>query len=72
MTRLMMRYHVLNYPVNTGIISPRTGKVLQLYPYRLRYTFATRHANQGAPAAALADMLDHKGLESVRVYTGLW
>lgn len=68
MTRLMMRYYVKNYPDHTGIISPRTEKVLQLYPYCLRYTFAARHANQGTPAA-LADMLDHKGLESVRVYT---
>ncbi len=69
MTRPMMRYHVKNYPVNTKLISPRTGKIINLYPYRLRYTFATRHANQGTPAAALADMLDHKGLESVQVYT---
>lgn len=69
MTRPMMLYHLNTYPIKAGIVSPRTETILQLCPYRLRYTFATRHANQGTPAAALADMLDHKGLESVRVYT---
>lgn len=69
MTRPMVRYYVQNYPLEANIISSQTGEILDLHPYRLRYTFGTRHANQGTPAAVIAEMLDHSSLESVRIYT---
>lgn len=52
-------YHVEHYTVTASIISPRTGKLLRLCPLRLRYTFGTRHTEQGTPARLLAELLDH-------------
>jgi integrase len=60
---------VVNFASEANIISPRTGKLLDTYPIRFRYTFATRHANQGTPAAVLSELLDHSNLASVRIYT---
>jgi len=69
MTRLLFTYRVRSYAKKVGLISPRTNAPLLMFPYRFRYTFGTRHANQGTPAAVLAELLDHSSTESVRVYT---
>jgi integrase len=69
MTRLVFTGRVRAYPYKVNIISPRTRRILKLFPYRLRYTFGTRHGNQGTPAYFLAEMLDHSTIDSVRVYT---
>jgi len=69
MTGLIFLYRSRSYARKIGMISPRTGTTLDLYPYRLRYTFGTRHANQGTPAAVLADLLDHSSRASISVYT---
>ncbi|HEX8131595.1 MAG TPA: hypothetical protein VF527_21040 [Pyrinomonadaceae bacterium] len=60
---------VVNFASEANIISPRTGKLLNTYPIRFRYTFGTRHANQGTPGAVLAELLDQLTLASVRIYT---
>ena len=60
---------VKRYPASAGIISPRTGKALKLFPYRFRYSFGTRLANQGAPVAVVAELLDHSNKSSARIYT---
>lgn len=68
MTRAMFLYHVHRYAYVAGIISPRTGKILGMYPYRFRYTFGVRHANQGTPSAVISELLDHTVLRSVFPY----
>jgi integrase len=60
---------VVSYARKAGLVSPRTGKVLKTYPTRFRFTFATRHAEQGTPAARIAESLDHSNLHSVKSYT---
>ncbi len=59
---------VSTYAEDAGLISPRTGNPLHLSPRRLRYTFATRLVEQGAPLAVVADALDHTDLQHVGVY----
>jgi hypothetical protein len=54
---------------DASIITPRTGRLLNLYPYRLRYTLATYLFEIGAPKATIAAVLNHKGLGKVHVYT---
>ena len=51
-----------------NLISPRTGKQLNLYPYRLRYTLATYLFEMGAPLAAIAAALGHKGTRKAGIY----
>ncbi len=68
-TRMGVTYRAINYSLKVGLVSSRTGEILNLFPYRLRYTFGTRHANQGTPASVLAELLDHTDLNSVGVYT---
>jgi integrase len=60
---------VVSFASEANIISPRTGKLLNTYPIRFRYTFATRHANQGTPATVLSELMDHSNLASIRIYT---
>src|SRR5262249_36050009 len=50
---------VNRYAKQTNLFSDWTGELLHLTPRRLRYTYATRMAEQGAPPAVLADLLDH-------------
>lgn len=69
MSRAMLLYHVHSYARSMGIISPRTGEILSMFPYRFRYTFGVRHANQGTPKAVLAELLDHTTLVAVGAYT---
>jgi integrase len=59
---------VARFAQKAKLLSPRTGQRLQLFPYRLRYTFATRLAAQGAPANVIAELLDHSGTDDVLVY----
>jgi integrase len=69
MSRADFRYHMQEFAKSANIISPRTGRIITLFPYRFRYTFAIRHANQGTPPAVLAELLDHSTLDAVRIYT---
>ncbi len=50
------------------LISPRTGRPLNLTTRRLRYTFATNRVREGTSARELAEALDHSDLQNVRVY----
>lgn len=50
------------------IVSPVTGKPLQVHPRRFRYTFGTIAASQGMPMRVLADLMDHSDLQHVEVY----
>lgn len=59
---------VRSFAISRGLRSHGSGKLLHLTPRRLRYTFATRMAEQGVPAAILADLLDHTDLQNVMVY----
>jgi integrase len=60
---------VQGYSAQAGIVSRRTGKVLKLYPLRLRYTYLTFLAEQGAAANHLAELADHSNDKSIGVYT---
>src|SRR6185436_12629472 len=60
--------HVRDYPSNANIISPRTGRLLKLHSLRLRYTYFTRLAEQGAAANHLAELADHSSIKSIAVY----
>ncbi|MGA3038166.1 MAG: tyrosine-type recombinase/integrase [Vulcanimicrobiaceae bacterium] len=48
--------------------SHRTKRFLVVTPRRLRYTFATRKAQEGCSMEALAELLDHSDLQNVVVY----
>lgn len=50
------------------VISPRTGRRLEVTPRRLRYTYATRLVREGVSKRELADLLDHTDLQNVQVY----
>ncbi len=50
------------------VISPRTGRPLEVTPRRLRYTYATRLVREGVSKRELADLLDHTDLQNVQVY----
>lgn len=54
-----------------GVISPRTGCLLNATVRRLRYTFATRLVREGASQRVVAEALDHTDLQNVRVYFDL-
>lgn len=61
--------HLVSHAVDAlGVVSPRTGKRLNVTTRRLRYTFATRLVREGASMRELADALDHTDLQNVRVY----
>lgn len=61
--------HLVSRAVDAlGVVSPRTGKRLNVTTRRLRYTFATRLVREGASMRELADALDHTDLQNVRVY----
>lgn len=59
---------VRRYPAQVGIISPRTQKVLKLHALRLRYTFFTMLAEQGAATNHLAELADHLNERSILIY----
>jgi integrase len=56
------------YSVSAGIISPRTGEPLNLNSLRLRYTYFTRLAEQGAATNHLAELADHSNDKSIGIY----
>lgn len=64
----MIRYYATRYAKLNKLISPITGNLLLTYPYRFRYTLATRLASQGALRSILAEILDHSSLTSVDIY----
>lgn len=49
-------------------LSPRTGQLFNLTPYRFRYTLGTASVTQGMSAPEVAERLDHSNAESVRHY----
>jgi hypothetical protein len=51
------------------IVSPRTGKALNLTPRRCRTTLATHMGEEGASKFHIAEILDHTDLQNVSVYT---
>lgn len=51
-----------------GIVSPRTGELLEVTTRRLRYTFATNRVREGISRVDLAEALDHTDLQNVMVY----
>ncbi len=68
MTRDSFKNMVVAFARKAGILSPHTGKILNLFPYRFRYTFGTRHAEQGTPKTIIAELLDHDTEVSANVY----
>lgn len=63
-----LQTRIRRYAHKIKLISPRTGDVINLFPYRFRYTLATRLAEQGAPPIIIAELLGHSVLSSVNVY----
>ncbi|HLL14271.1 MAG TPA: hypothetical protein VK388_04265 [Pyrinomonadaceae bacterium] len=63
-------YHVQSFAKAAKIISPRTGKTVNLTPMRLRYTFFTLLAEQGTATNQLAELADHSNTESIGIYVG--
>jgi integrase len=61
-------YRVRRYSASAEIISPRTGKHLNLHSLRLRYSYFTRLAEQGAAANHLAELADHSNDKSILIY----
>jgi integrase len=61
---------IRGYTKTVGIISPRTGKILKLEPRRLRYTYFTMLAEQGASRRHLSELADHSNDSSIEVYVG--
>lgn len=51
-----------------NIMSPQTGKLLNISPRRLRYTLASCLAEEGISKSALARILDHSDTQHVQVY----
>ncbi len=60
--------HLNDWVAEAGLISPRTGELLNLFPRRFRRTLATDMAVQGASKAQIAQALGHKDLQNVDVY----
>jgi integrase len=60
---------VRRYGDDNNLRSPGGGdSSFEIYPRRLRYTFACRLAAQGAPPKLIAELLDHSDLQHVMVY----
>jgi hypothetical protein len=56
------------FVVESNIVSPRTGELLNIYARRLRYTLGTEAAEQGASDYHVAELLDHSDTSHVKVY----
>jgi hypothetical protein len=64
-----IRFLVANYGREKNLRVPGGGdSSFEIYPRRLRYTFACRLAAQGAPPKLIAELLDHSDLQHVMVY----
>jgi hypothetical protein len=53
---------------NLDVKSERTGETINATATRSRRTLGTRMAQEGSPAAVIADALDHTGIGSVMIY----
>jgi len=61
-------YRVQDFARRVKIVSPRTGRPLNLHPRRLRYTFFTMLAEQGTAINHLAELADHSDTRSIWIY----
>ncbi|MBU2861109.1 phage integrase family protein [Acidithiobacillus ferrooxidans] len=52
-----------------GILSERTGQLLDVVATRFRYTKGTRAAREGYGLMVIAELLDHTDIQNVEVYT---
>ena len=50
------------------IHSERTGSLLNIFPYRFRYTTGTRAAREGFGEMVIAELLDHSDTQNAGVY----
>ena len=64
----MIGVYLNDWVAEVGLISPRTGELLNLFPRRFRRTLATDMAVQGASKVQIAQALGHKDLQNVDVY----
>ncbi len=55
--------------VVAGIVSERTGELLDVVATRFRYTKGTRAAREGFGLMVIAELLDHTDIQNVSVYT---
>lgn len=67
---IAFNYHVQSFAKGAKIISPRTGKIINLNALRLRYTFFTLLAEQGTATNLLAELADHSNTQSIEIYVG--
>ena len=51
------------------VVSPRTGRQLNMAPRRFRYTLGTRAAREGFGVLVIAELLDHSDVQNAWVYT---
>ncbi|MFM0371327.1 tyrosine-type recombinase/integrase [Paraburkholderia aspalathi] len=61
---VILRHAVQRY----GVVSPRTGELIKLFPTRLRRTAATMLAREGYSPEQIAYFLDHEDLQQVGQY----
>lgn len=54
---------------SAGIVSERTGQLLDVVATRFRYTKGTRAAREGFGLMVIAELLDHTDIQNVQVYT---
>jgi len=52
-------------------IAKRAGIEANVYPHKLRHTFATHMLNRGAPLEAVQDQLGHCKIETTKIYCAL-
>jgi len=52
-----------------GVVSERTGQLLDVVATRFRYTKGTRAAREGFGLMVIAELLDHTDIQNVEVYT---
>ncbi len=52
-----------------GVISERTGQLLNVVATRFRYTKGTRAAREGFGLMVIAELLDHTDIQNAEVYT---
>ncbi|MBD2090676.1 site-specific integrase [Microcoleus sp. FACHB-1515] len=65
---LHMRQLLKRFIKASDLVSPETGKLLHLFPRRLRYTLATYLAEMGAPLSVVSELLGHDAIENVQTY----
>ena len=68
MTTRTLRCQLQKFAQIAQLRTAATKKLINLYPYRFRYTFGVKHANSGVPPIIMADMFDHKSTNSTKIY----